>query len=574
MPLSVVTAPIRGTFPTSSTPIDPYDHEISLQDATSTPKDQASPTRSAGPSTEIARATTGEHSLRGTLLSKTAMKEEYTRRKYARFQEDRYAEGKDLEASPTSMSTRGKPTVSRKSEAVKRSLDAHRGRLLERLHFRSKRAARAKEKESTTDILYENQRGLFLFGYPFYSSRSLLNFDPSPWTNVDFQDSPVDIRNAQVPDPTWIWSWKRWYVDMTDDVDEEGWQYSLSFGRRFSWHGTHPWFHSSVRRRRWLRKRVKIAPHHETGNKAHDFTQDYFTIHSARRESSRGSSIERGGGNRSSYFGTRLVSPEDSESEEEYITNVASLLKEMKKTTIDRKKLDHVKNFVSAGGDELAFLPDTIPEVLGMFMYQNSRRQVLEVLESALHESEWNDKEAENSPVRSPGGEEAPPAGSLRVEGIRKSIQVVHSNIKHIEYYSDARAMEQQFHQHDDDSYPDVAEPISDPAWATNRGPHHKGNHPPTSALASPEPETLPTTMTTATDPKNSRPKALDINEQVSRVEIKGIPNSAGVDVEPGIMRPLGFMRDGREDGSEPRKEREKEKEKEKGAGRSGREEV
>ena len=39
-----------------------------------------------------------------------------------------------------------------------------------------------------------------------------------------------------------------------------------------------------------------------------------------------------------------------------------------------------------------------------------------------------------------------------------------------------------------------------------------------------------------------------DINEEISRVEIKGIPNSAGTDAAPGIMRPLGFMKDGADD--------------------------
>jgi hypothetical protein len=90
-----------------------------------------------------------------------------------------------------------------------------------------------------------------------FSHKSLLNFDPAPWINVAFKDSPVDIITAQVPNPTWQWAWKSWYVDMSGDVDEEGWAYSLSFSPSFSWHGTHVWFHSFVRRRRWLRKRIK-----------------------------------------------------------------------------------------------------------------------------------------------------------------------------------------------------------------------------------------------------------------------------------------------------------------------------
>ena len=470
------------------------------------------------------RAGTGEHSLRASMFSKNALKDEYTRRKYARFQEDRYTNEEDKEVEAGRTDKKPGHRHSRKSEAVKKNLDARRGRLLERLHIRSKRAAKAKETESATDILYENQRGWFLFGYPLYSSRSLLNLDPAPWTNAEFQDSPVDIRNAQLPDPTWAWAWKRWYVDMTDDVDEEGWQYSLSFGRRFSWHGTHPWFHSAVRRRRWLRKRVKIAPHHATENKAHEFTQDYFTIHSAPRESSRGSSADRNASaHRSSFFGVRSVNDE-SESEEEEITNVASLLKEMKKTTIDRKKLDAVQNFVAAGGDELSFLTDAVPEVLSMFMYQNSRRQMLSILENAVHDAEDKKEKGKDQP-RSPGGGTLPPVNTpLRIEGLRKSINAIHQEIKRVEYYSDVRAMEQEFHEHEEGH--GAQQGLSNTSSSKNE-----------SSARDPDLDR------DKTKDKRKLPNALDINEEISRVEIRGIPNSAGVDVEPGILRPLGFMR-------------------------------
>jgi hypothetical protein len=109
------------------------------------------------------------------------------------------------------------------------------------------------------DILYENQRGSFFFGLPMFSHNSLLNLDPAPWSNAVFKDSPVDVITAQVPNPSWAWAWNSWYVDMSGDVDEEGWSYSFAFSPKFSWHGTHVWFNSNVRRRRWLRKRVKTT---------------------------------------------------------------------------------------------------------------------------------------------------------------------------------------------------------------------------------------------------------------------------------------------------------------------------
>ena len=449
------------------------------------------------------------------------------------------------------------PGRSKRTETVKKTLDARRGRLLERLHLRSRRAAQAKEKESAMDVLYENQRGLFLFGYPLYSSRSLLNFDPSPWTNAEFQDSPVDIRNAQVPNPTWVWSWKRWYVDMTDDVDEEGWMYSLSFAKKFSWHGTHPWFHSAVRRRRWLRQRVKTnATRHQAEIQAHEMAQDYFTIHSTRREESRGSSVERGGpgtaaGRSSMLSSGRWEMEGESSSEEEDITNVATLLKEMKKTTVDRKKLDAVKNFVEVGGDEVSFLPTEVKEVLGMFMYQNSRRRMLEILEDALHEAEEKADNRRNGrePPRSPGGEELPPAGPLRMEGLKKSIEAIHDNIKNIEYYSDVKAMEERYHEHET-GHPNQTQssPITDKG--ANKSLRDKGSSEQffdAESKFSQEERGRRPSSSRSHAPGSSRPAPLDINEEVSRVEIKGIPTSAGVDVEPGIMRPLGFMREDEE---------------------------
>lgn len=135
------------------------------------------------------------------------------------------------------------------------------------------------------DILYENQRGAFTFGMPHFSSNSLSTFDPAPWTTSHHRPSAVNISNAQLPDLSWTWVWSTWYVDMCRDVDEQGWEYSLLF-RGTAWHGNHPWFHSFVRRRRWIRKRVRVqdeATHDETALKARANTS--ATVHDRRGES-------------------------------------------------------------------------------------------------------------------------------------------------------------------------------------------------------------------------------------------------------------------------------------------------
>ncbi|KAJ9477743.1 Peroxin Pex23-like-Penicillium chrysogenum [Pseudozyma hubeiensis] len=88
------------------------------------------------------------------------------------------------------------------------------------------------------DVLYENQRGLLVFGIPKFSPRTLFQWDPSPWTSSNGQKSAYNIANAQLPDPSWEWAYSEWYIDMTGDVDEAGWQYSGNFGRRF-WPNVH-----------------------------------------------------------------------------------------------------------------------------------------------------------------------------------------------------------------------------------------------------------------------------------------------------------------------------------------------
>ena len=73
------------------------------------------------------------------------------------------------------------------------------------------------------DVLYQNQRGAFVLGVPFFSSKALSGFEPSAWTDGDFVKSRVGVAEAQLPDPSWEWAWRSWYVDMGGDVDEEGW---------------------------------------------------------------------------------------------------------------------------------------------------------------------------------------------------------------------------------------------------------------------------------------------------------------------------------------------------------------
>jgi hypothetical protein len=366
--------------------------------------------------------------------TRLSVREGLARWKYSKWQQDRFAQNPDLESQSEQI---GDPTLPRQGTSQLRpgevdpeqtdTSDFASGQgCQERGRKRVKKSqeahkAKAVKQPYEIDVLYENQRGWFFFGIPLYSHSSLLNFDPSPWMTKDGKDSAVNITNAQVPDPSWEWEWKYWYVDMSHDVDEEGWQYSFSFSRNFSWHGTHPWFHCFVRRRRWLRKRVKreIRKNNSVISAGHTLTGDYFTIHTRGR--SPGSGLEnmttRGSSHMSRGNAEEMnLPPED-------IKDIPSLMKALRLATIDREKIDAVKKFVQTGGEELIYLEEHIPDVIDLFVFQASRRQLLEYLAKAA-----NDAKNENSSNK---------IEEQRVKGLHGAVSAANKQIGGLEYWSD-----------------------------------------------------------------------------------------------------------------------------------------
>lgn len=384
---------------------DVPDHEISLVDTTApsaTPSRTESPTRS---SKELA--------IRKT---KSSIRQRIANRKYAKWRQDKFSRNGKLPQEPSEAAPGEQPDT----EAVD---FADRGR-------RDAPKKQTKD-ESAVDVLYENQRGSFFLGIPLYSHSSLLNFDPSPWVTKDFKDSPVNITNAQVPDPSWQWSWKRWYVDMSHDVDEEGWQYSFSFGGNFVWHGTHPWFHSFVRRRRWLRKRIKRREHGklrsgkaETMSIAHNLNTDYFTIHPKRERSPDSKQPESHTSVRASVQG------EEPPGE---INDIATLLQALKLATVDREKIDIVKKFINQGGEELAYMGSHIPDIMSSLVFQNSKTQLLSFLKDTTNAAQAH-RDEHNAEDRPEGEQER-----RRIDNLLAAIEAADHQIGGLEYWSDRK---------------------------------------------------------------------------------------------------------------------------------------
>lgn len=412
--------------------LDKYDHEIQLIDSTISTDDKPKPS-SSGDWRRAARNPT-----------RKSLKNQLSQRKYDKWRQDKFnldadsgveSGADDLEnGEPSAVVVEAHPQNEESStvdfagptNGAVREVEANKG------------VSKKKEKklDQEIDVLYENQRGSFFCGLPLYSHSSLLPFDPSAWVTDEFKDSPVNITNAQVPDPSWMWAWKSWYVDMSHDVDEEGWQYSFSFGKTFAWHGTHPWFYSFARRRRWLRKRVKRTDRDGSQVKessleaAHHLNTDYFTIHSKQRDRSPASTLnpETALARPVSFQSIReeLVAPEETK-------DIPSLKRAIRLAKIDREKIDAIKSFVTDGGDELFYLADHMPEIMDALVFQNSRRQILEFLKrSADGAQQHRDKhDAEDRPERKDE--------KRRIDNLLRAADAADQQIHGLEYWSDRK---------------------------------------------------------------------------------------------------------------------------------------
>lgn len=126
-----------------------------------------------------------------------------------------------------------------------------------------------------TDLLWENQRGLWLLGAR-YGGKALFPLDPKPFTDRNGEDSAYTTSTYPLPTPAWRWHHSSWLVNMAGDVDSEGWMYSTRFSSKY-WRGI-PDIRFFVRRRLWIRSRYRAGilaqgipkltdPHAETPEK-------------------------------------------------------------------------------------------------------------------------------------------------------------------------------------------------------------------------------------------------------------------------------------------------------------------
>lgn len=136
------------------------------------------------------------------------------------------------------------------------------------------------EPEEVAEYIVESQRGWVLLGYPFFTPKLLLALDPHEFSARDGSGLGHSLHNVNVPDDTWEWAWPKWFVDMANDVDDQGWLYSWRF-RSKDWKGYPRHGRSFVRQRQWKRLRRKKPEFRKNSTPeapAHDVCEDVIKL--------------------------------------------------------------------------------------------------------------------------------------------------------------------------------------------------------------------------------------------------------------------------------------------------------
>ncbi|KAH7148532.1 hypothetical protein EDB81DRAFT_650217 [Dactylonectria macrodidyma] len=281
------------------------------------------------------------------------------------------------------------------------------------------------ERESVIDILYENERGGFLCGIALFSGQALGGLDPAPWTNAYHNTSPTNIHTAQVPDPSWEWTWPDWRINHQEGVDEGGWEYAFAFSKKFSWHRAR-WWNSFVRRRAWTRKRAKRQID-EVSTDPHMLNADYFTVRSTsdRQHHSRDSVASSRHASRASVS---QLSAAEAEEELPDIENIEDLMRTLRQSRIDREKLEATENYLEHAVD-LSQLQDEMHEIMAIFVFQASRRILLSRLMQIYDDTTAQLKKEETDELRA------------RNEAIKDAVKHADEEVRKLAYWSDVKQM-------------------------------------------------------------------------------------------------------------------------------------
>lgn len=451
-----------------------YDHEIHLIDHTNGPLSRHQSLDETRSRTDLAldqestRGTSGDrrHSVDGDYENRRQrgkrhkVKKEVEKKRWSKkWTEDRPAEragqvvvtALDSENSPDiTPTTSGTLPVLTTTPPNEDSSGDERGRSVsKRQSINTLKFHKAKHTdcEEVIDILYENERGGFLCGIPLFSGKALGALDHAPWTNIAFKPSATNIHDAQPPDPEWEWAWPEWRVNHDPEApkqDADGWEYSFMFSKRCSWHGP-TWYNSFVRRRAWIRKRVKVHHKGMSNEEGHQLTADYFTIHSQRMRSLSPAGTRQGqplNANGTEFQKEDVVDRSD-------IRDINHLMAALRESRIDREKIEVIESFVLNGGDDLLYLGKRMKDVMGMFIFQASRRTLLAHLSKTLDDAIDERKRKKDALVEGGmlSGEEEKAVEErtdTRISNLMVAIRAADAEVKRLEYWSDIKEIAEE----------------------------------------------------------------------------------------------------------------------------------
>ena len=186
---------------------------------------------------------------------------------------------------------------------------------------------------------------------------------------------------------------------------------------------------------------MRRQSHAAMTERAHAMAPDYFTIHNTY-----GVLMSPGGysmgvasvGNRCSVPPTSATwGAKDwhTQLREEFteIRDIPTLMKAMRKATIDREKIAYVTQFLDQCGDELYYLADQMGEIMALFVFQNSRRQLLAIL---MHRFDEASKHREEHEER---GQKEDEEERKYIDNLLRAIDTADDECQKLEYWSDAR---------------------------------------------------------------------------------------------------------------------------------------
>lgn len=278
-------------------------------------------------------------------------------------------------------------------------------------------------------------------GIPLFAGAALGNLDPPPWTNFAHKPSPTDIKTAQVPDPSWEWAWPEWRVNRDDAIscDKNGWEYSFMFSKKFSWHGP-KWWNSFVRRRAWIRRRIQKGIGYQA-NDPHLMAGGYFTVNSPEPPASGqpGSLAEDSSvlsGQRSGKSQELVSGDGEDDPPTVDIEAVEQLLKYLRRSRIDRERIEIVENYLEHAQDNLLGLKENMHEIMATFVFQTSRRLLLSRLMQIFDETAAREQQDD-----SPGTRE-------RLANIKAAVQHADEEVRRLEYWSDVKQIAEAGESH------------------------------------------------------------------------------------------------------------------------------